>query len=142
MAVKWKGLEEQINEVENLSQGIAKLGPHLEKALPNVEASIKRNFKEGGRPKKWEKKADGTPSHLTGRTRLLVAGINADVEKETIVVSSPRIYSSVHNNGEVITFKKRPISILMQQREFMIIPEDELEKSMRIITESIEATQN
>lgn len=123
--LKVEGDRKVRDELGGLKNATQNPGPHLDKARPFYESSVKRNFRDGGRPEKWEPKADGSPSHLMD-TRLMVAGINSKREGNTIVIGSPRIQSSVHNFGETITFKTRPISIKMPKREFMIIvPEDQ-----------------
>lgn len=126
----------------DLKSAVQNPGPHLEKARPSWEASIKRNFRAGGRPEKWPAKVDGTPSNLVGKTGLLVGGINSKVVGKTIEIRSPRIYSSAHNFGGTITFKTRPISIQMPKREFMIVPEDEQERNTRITAESMAREAN
>lgn len=175
MAVKAVFLEEQIKRFKELAKQIADLTPHLRKALPFYEASVKRNFREGGRPKKWKAKLDGTPSNLQGRTGLLVAGINGKVEGQTITITSPRIYSSIHHfggktkahiiaprhkkslaftiPGQTQTFinedgeKAERDTFLLKKvkhpgskipaRPFMIIPDDETDKGLLIIAESV-----
>ena len=123
--------------VGGLKSAVLNPNPHMKRALPHYKSSVQKNFGAGGRPKKWPAKVDGSPSFLRGKTGLLVGTISSKVEGNTIVIGSPRIYSSVHNFGETITFKTRPISIQMPKREFMIIVPEDQEVGAKIIAESM-----
>jgi phage gpG-like protein len=148
MAIKWVGLDGMIKTVAALGGQFAILPTHLKKAVPAFVASVKRNFRDGGRPKKWKPKKDGSPSNLIGRTGLLVGGIHGFVEGNTIVVASPRIYSSIHHFGGKTSPHVIPNAFgrgkdvehpgsVIPARPFMIIPENEMETNTKIIAESI-----
>lgn len=147
MAIKWVALDKAIKTVGQLGKQFVNLPVHLKKAVPFYKGSVKRNFDEGGRPKKWKPKKDGSPSNLQ-KTGILVGGIHGFVEGNTIVVASPRIYSAIHHFGgktspHIIPNAfgrgkdvEHPGSVIPARPFMVIVPKDQ-EIGAKIIAESI-----
>lgn len=160
MAVKWTGLDKVKKQVDALGKSVKNIGKHLRVSLPFFEGSVKRNITDGGRPKKFAPKADGTPATLRGRTGLLVAGINGRVEGNNIVIASPRVQSAIlHFGGKTSAHIIRPRRAKalafnvggntvfaksvnhpgsrFPARPYMLIIEQDMNTGVRIIAESI-----
>jgi phage virion morphogenesis protein len=108
----------------------------LEKARPEAEGIVKKNFEAGGRPSGWAAKKDGSASHLM-KSGNLVGGIRSRVEDRAIVIYTSGVagaYAAVHQFGS----DKQNIPA----RPYMIIPDDEKDILFQIIAGSIEETFN
>ena len=159
MDIKWTGLDKLVQDIVKLGGSIKQLPVHLKKAVPFLEGSVKRNIDEGGRPTKFKPKADGSPATLK-KTSLLVAGINGRVEGNTIVISSPRVQSSIlHFGGKtkphvILPRRKKALAFQMAgksvfakrvnhpgsvfpARPYMLVINKDMDTAAKIIAESI-----
>jgi phage virion morphogenesis protein len=114
-------------ELERLSadlvERISQPRPALQAVADLAEQTIQRNFTAGGRPTKWAplKLRDGQPLRDTGR---LMNSISAQpVGDRVVMVGTNVVYAAIHNFGGQAG---RGHKVTIPQREFMIIPEDEI----------------
>lgn len=66
-----------------------------------VRESIRRNFKEGGRPQKWplSKRAEEQRGQTLIDTKVLMNSITSDATENEAVVGTNVEYAAVHNFG-------------------------------------------
>ena len=103
--------------------------------------SVKENFQQGGRPKKWKKSARAKKGGKTLiDTSRLINSITYQSFGDETRVGTNTIYAAIHNFGGTIKAKNKPFlkfqidgqwkqvkSVDMPKREFMIIHNDDIE---------------
>ena len=108
---------------DDLVERISRPAPALRAVADLAEQTIQRNFTAGGRPTKWAalKHRYGQPLRDTGR---LMNSISAQpVGDRTVLVGTNVVYAAIHNFGGKAG---RGRKVTIPQREFMVIPEDEI----------------
>ena len=113
-------------EVRRLLAGMQERGGNLRPAL-NVAATmmqqaVRNNFAQGGRPK-WLplKSRDGQPLRDTGR---LMNSLTREATQTEARVGTNVVYAAIHNFGGKAG---RGRKVTIPQREFMVIPDEEIE---------------
>ena len=113
-------------EVRRLLAGMQERGSNLRPAL-NVAATmmqqaVRNNFAQGGRPK-WLplKSRDGQPLRDTGR---LMNSLTREATQTEARVGTNVVYAAIHNFGGKAG---RGRKVTIPQREFMVIPDEEIE---------------
>ena len=135
---------------DDLVERISRPAPALRAVADLAEQTIQRNFTAGGRPTRWAplKLRDGQPLRDTGR---LMNSISAQpVGDRTVLVGTNVVYAAVHNFGakkgafgtvacQVKAHKRGSSTVRahtrnakipwgdIPQREFMVIPDEEIE---------------
>lgn len=117
--------------VEQIVSNLKKVRDNIEEqALDILEIeglrSVRKNFEEEGRPKKWQKKKrnDGRRI-LRGKTNRLFSTINSTKDKpgKRVILSSNLIYSKIHQVGGSIKTKKGVV--VMPARPYMVVPDQD-----------------
>ncbi len=99
------GIKIDDSELDTVLGNIVARSSSKRQALKTIGAigreSVRRNFREGGRPQKWtpSKRVEGKRGQTLRKTGRLQNSIAASVGSESVIIGTNVVYAAVHNFG-------------------------------------------
>lgn len=152
--VEIKGLKELNKKLSGIKQRAGYLRPPLDASGYLVTRSVKRNIREGGRPK-WNKpsgRVKATGGKALIKSTNLLKSISHRVTGNTALIGTNLIYAAIHHYGGTISAKNVPYlcfsipwankfvkvkQVKIPSRPYMMIQKQDIRKITKIFDDYI-----
>lgn len=103
LSAKVEGLDRLNRRLQAIRKRAISPRQPLEEIGQLMVRSVRKNFREGGRPKKWpkSKRAEGGRSTLV-KSGHLMRSVHARMEARRVLIGPNRVYARIHQFGNVI----------------------------------------
>jgi len=136
-----------VGKLENPKPALIEIGAYMQR-------SIQRNFKEGGRPRKWPRsvRAKMQGGQTLMDTGNLYSSINYDASSKSVAIGTNTLYAPIQHSGGVISAKRakhltykipglgwrKSKSVRIPARPFLMFQEEDYKAIRRILKRHVE----